>query len=597
MRAKHWAGDEDRRRTLRRVVLRVAGGLVLLIAIGCLVLAYEGFQARGALTRAEDQAVDLRQQVAAGDVDAARSKLAELKDSTREAASHTDGPLWSAAARTPLVGRNFAAVHDVSRVLREIADDGLAPLVDIADQVDADAFSPRNGRIDIDAIRELSPGLQTADRALTRGGRELQAIDADELVGPLQGPVTELQAKVDDARSTVGAGAKAAQLIPDMLGDAGQRSYVLAFQNNAEIRSTGGLPGAFAIVRAKDGRIRLGAQGAANDFPFFDNLPIKTTADEKRLFSILLTGFWGDTTLTPDFPRSAEIMRAMIRKERSQKMDGVISLDPIALAYILEATGAVKLADGTRLTSDNAVKRLLNDVYREIPDNEAQDAYFADAASRVFDALVSGAGDSSALLAGMAKAVGENRILIESARDAEQRVIESTRVAGALPGDEGPTPHLGIFYNDATQAKLQYYLRKNTTVKATTCTADGAQSLTTTTRLKSVATKNARMLPASIVGPGTGEKRGSFRMVMSFYAPYGGLVNRLEVNGKEQPLNRFEHDGINVVSLPVLLAPGQEVTVKASMFTGKGQRGDAVFANTPGIEKTPNNVTVPSACD
>jgi hypothetical protein len=49
--------------------------------------------------------------------------------------------------------------------------------------------------------------------------------------------------------------------------------------------------------------------------------------------------------------------------------------------------------------------------------------------------------------------------------------------------------------------------------------------------------------------------------------------------------------------MPVLLAPGEEVTVKASMFTGKDQRGDAVFATTPGIEATPNNVTVPSACD
>ena len=256
--AKRWAGDEDRARPMRRsVLLRAAGGLALIVALVCLVLAYEAFQARGALTRAEDQARDLRQHVSHGDVDAARSDLAEFKDSTREAASHTDGPLWYVAARTPLVGQNFAAVQEVSRVLHMIAKDGLTPLVDIADQVNADAFSPRNGRIDIEAIRELSPGLQTADRALTRGWRELQAIDGDTLFGPLQGPVTDLQAKIDDARATVVAGSKASQLLPDMLGGSGQRSYILAFQNNAEIRSTGGLPGAYAIMRAKDGRIKL----------------------------------------------------------------------------------------------------------------------------------------------------------------------------------------------------------------------------------------------------------------------------------------------------------------------------------------------------
>jgi hypothetical protein len=575
----------------------VAGATALIVVIAGLVLVYETFQARGSLTRAEDQAQELRNHVAGGDVDAARSTLAELKDSTREAESHTDGPLWHAAARSPLVGQNFVAVQTISRSLRDISAEGLGPLVDIADRVNAQVFSPQNGRIDVDAVREVSPELQKADQALSRGWLELRDIDPDELVGPLQGPVTELQAKVDDARSTVRAGAKAARLIPDMLGGSGKRSYLLAFQNNAEIRSTGGLPGAFAILNAKDGRMSLGRQGAGGNFPFFDNLPIRTTEDEQRLYSILLTGYWGNATLTPDFPRAAEIMRSMIRQEFDQKTDGVVSLDPIALSYILEATGPVKLADGSSLSSGNAVKKLLNDVYFEISDTGAQDAYFADAARRVFDRLISGQGGSQALLEGMAKAVGENRILVASARPAEQRTLASTRIAGALAGDEGTTPHAGIFYNDATEAKLEYYLRKGTTVRATNCTRDGAQSLSTTTVLRSLVPKKARSLPKSILGPGDREKPGYFRMILTHYAPYGGLLTRLEVDGEEELMNRAEHDGLNVVSHSILLAPGQKVTVKTSMFTGKDQRDNAVFRTTPGIEATPNNVTVPSACD
>ena len=302
MRGQRWAGDEDRRRHVWRVLRWTVGGLALLVVIVGVVLAYETTQARGALIQAEDQARELKHQISAGDVDAARSNLADLKDSTRDAESHTDGPLWYLASRAPFVGQNFSAVHEVSRVLRSIADHGLSPLVDIADQVNADTFSPRNGRIDIDAVRALSPSLQEADRTLSSGWRDLAAIDADRLMGPLQGPVKELQVNIDDAHDAVGAGANAAQLIPDMLGDSGGRSYILAFQNNAEIRSTGGLPGAFAILKAKNGKLSLGGQGAGSDIGPFDDLPIKTTADEKRLYSILLTRFWGDTTLTPDFP-------------------------------------------------------------------------------------------------------------------------------------------------------------------------------------------------------------------------------------------------------------------------------------------------------
>ena len=597
MRGQRRADDEDRRRGLRNRLLLVVGGLAVLVVLAGLVLAYDIWHARAALVRAEEHAQDLRRHFSDGDVTAARSELAKLEDAARVAHSHTDGPLWSAVAETPFVGRDFAAVRTVSRVLYTISTDGLRPLVDIADRVNAKAFSPQDGRIDIDAIRSVTPGLQDSAAALTQGGRQLEQIDPEGLIGPLRGPVEAFQAKLDDARSTVQAGSKASQLIPDMLGGAERRTYALVFQNNAEIRSTGGLPGAFAILTAKEGRIRLGDQGAGSDFPPFKKLSVEPSQDEQRLYSTLLTRYWGDTTLTPDFPRGAEIMRAMIRKERDEEIDGVISVDPMALSYILEATGPVTLIDGSSLSSKNAVKRLLNDVYLEIPDAAARDAYFAAAARRVFTAVVSGKAGSEALIHGLAKGVGENRVLIESARPPEQRILASTRIAGALPGDEGTTPHVGIYYNDATETKLEYYLRKKTMVRAMRCTEEGAQSLIATTVLRSIAPRNARTLPSSILGPGTGEKRGSFRMAMTLYAPFGGEVTRLDIDGEEQPLNRAEHDGLQVVIAPVLLAPGQKMTVKASIVTGKDQRDVAVLTTTPGIEATPNNVIVPSACD
>ena len=197
----------------------------------------------------------------------------------------------------------------------------------------------------------------------------------------------------------------------------------------------------------------------------------------------------------------------------------------------------------------------------------------------------------------MGKAVGENRILISSSKKKEQEILASTRIAGALPRETGATPHVGLYLNDSTETKLEYYLHRESTVRATKCTNNGVQTLRSTTVLTSTAPKNVRTLPASILGPGTGEKPGSMRMNLRFYAPLGGLVTDLKVNGKEETINRGSHDGLNVVIVPVLLAPGQKVTVTTSMFTGEDQRNDAVFATTPGINPTPNNVKVPTACN
>ena len=51
-----------------------------------------------------------------------------------------------------------------------------------------------------------------------------------------------------------------------MLGSDGPRHYLLVVQNNAEIRSTGGLPGSFMILNAEDGKLSLGTQRAVDDF-------------------------------------------------------------------------------------------------------------------------------------------------------------------------------------------------------------------------------------------------------------------------------------------------------------------------------------------
>ncbi len=49
--------------------------------------------------------------------------------------------------------------------------------------------------------------------------------------------------------------------MPAFLGADGDRNYLYVFQNNAEVRSTGGLPGNISLVHASDGRVRDHAPG------------------------------------------------------------------------------------------------------------------------------------------------------------------------------------------------------------------------------------------------------------------------------------------------------------------------------------------------
>lgn len=586
------------RQLIRKRVLIGLGAVAIVAVLASAVIGFQTFQARKSLLVAESSAQQLKDQLKTGNGKAAATTLVQLQGSTHSARSHTDGLLWNMGGAVPFVGRNVKAVQTVSRVLDDIAKDGLPPIVEVADQINADTFSPRNGRVDIGAMKDVASRILKADVVLTQGKLDLEGIKTKGLLGPLGRPVLRLQEKINDAQSAASSGSIAARLMPEMLGGSEKRTYALIFQNNAELRSSGGLPGAFALIKARDGRINMVSQGSSTDFPYFDPPIVKLTADERSMYSNLMANFWGDTNFTPNFPRTAEIMRAMLIKKFDQKVDGVLSVDPVAMSYVLKGTGPIKLADGTMLNSENAVKLLLNGVYLKFGnDPKAQDDYFADAAKRVFNAMADGQGDALTVLEGLAKGVSENRVLVNTSRKPEQQVIASTRIAGVLPVDDGETPHVGLYLNDATETKLEYYLSRRSTVQATRCTSNGVQTLTTKTVLKSTAPKNVASLSRSIVGPNTGEKPGSMRIALSFYVPWGGNVTDLAVNGKSQTINRSTLDRLNVITLPVLLAPGQKVTVTTSMFTGENQRADAIFATTPGIESTPNNVKVASACN
>lgn len=586
-----------RRQVRRRRFVVGAGVCVLVLVLAGAILAYQGMRARTSLVRAEGQARQLEQQIGRNDAPAANITLAKLQKSTHDATSHTRGILWKIGGHAPLIGRNLAAVRTVSSALDEIVTEGLDPLVRISGKLGPRAFTLKNGKIDLTVIRSISPALADADTALRIGNKQLDDVDPDTLLGPLKGPVKDLKDKVSRAQSTTAAGLRATQLLPSMLGGSGKRSYILAFQNNAETRATGGLPGAYAVLAADDGKLRLASQGAAVDFDFFDPPVVKLTAEERGLYSNLLAGFWGDSNFTPDFPRTAQIMQAMLKKKFDKTVDGTISIDPVALSYILKGTGPVRLADGTELSSSNAVQLLLHKVYLDYADSPAkQDAFFASAAKRVFDAVTSGRGDPAAVIRELTKAVGENRILVASSHRGEQRILATSQIGGRLSGNDGATPHVGLYINDSTSAKLEYYLARKTTVSAQKCSAVGVQTLNTTTVLSSHAPKNAASLPDSILGNGTGEKPGSMRMNLRFYTPYDGQMTSLALNGRPQTINFGSQLGRQVVIVSVLLAPGETVTVTTTILTGSGQRNGAVFSTTPGIEATPNNVRVPTSC-
>lgn len=581
---------------IRRRVLLFLAAVALVVGVAAVVLAIDATGANGALNDAASQARALRRDISDGESKAAVSTLRDLQRSTTTARKKTDGPLWATASHLPFLGDSVSAVRTTAVSLDDIAQRGAPPIVKVSTSLDADLFRPDDGAFDLKKIAAVAPSVITASEVLTKNREAIDAIDPDDLIGPLRDPVDELKDAVATAQKAATSAATALRLAPDMLGDHGTRRYLVLFQNNAEARATGGIPGSVAVLTAKDGRVSLGDPVSAKDIGTFDQPVVRLTDDEKATYGTTLASDFRDITLTPDFPRTAEIAREMVRRRLDVDIDGVVSIDPVALSYALKGIGPVEVADDTTLTAANAVDILLNTVYARYEDPDKQDAFFADSAKRIFDRIIGGAGSSRRTLEGLAKSVAEGRILVWSADAAEENRLVVTKVGGHLAGRSN-APDVGVYLSDTVSSKMQYYLRYDANVTSQRCTRRGAQHLQLDVALRSTAPADATLLPAYIAGSGKRAAPGSQRVNLRIFGPRDGTFERLEVNGKPTIAGRGSDLGRPVLIHSVLLKPGQQVALAVTMTSGPGQRGDVVLSHTPGIESMPNNVRFDSTCD
>lgn len=582
------AADHKRRQSAsarhrnRRRVLAVGGVVALLLVAAVASLGFDALRARDAAAAARTEVRTLQSQIEAGDATGASTTLTGLQAHARTAYLRTHGPLWSAAGVVPWVGTNVRAVQTVSTVVDNLAAHVLPSLMKATDLVSPASLAPVNGRVNLAPLVAAAPEVIGANAAVQEAARELDEIATGSLVAPVAGPITELRSQVREVAATTATAARAVQLIPPMLGADGPRTYLLLVQNNAELRATGGMPGAIIVLKADAGEVEVVSQhSAGGSLAEFSQPVLPLSASEKALFGDGLGLYISGVTFTPDFPRSAELARAIWLRKVGGPIDGVLSIDPGVLAAVLGATGPVTLSDGTVLTADSAVKMLLNTVYLDIAKPAQQDAFFAETAASVFRAIVHGHWSPVAMISELARVAREGRLMVWSAHKNEQALLSGTVLSGALVGAQGDSPVIGVYLNDGTEAKMGYYLRTDVVATPTQCRTDGSQTVTVTVTLTNTAPANAATLPPSVVGYKTVVPPGEVQTNVLLYAPTGGHVTNVRASSGAQGVFSQTHDGLAVVGKTVQLKPGESITLDYDVVTGPGEVGTPVLRVTP----------------
>lgn len=579
-----------RTRTSRLAAL---GATVLLVLIGAWI-AFQTWKVNSDLTEAVAHAEAIQTAVEDGDEAALDRELAGLRDASARADDRTSGLTWGALTHVPVLGDDAEGIQVTSSVLRDLADDGIAPLADVANRVDT--LMPRDGAVDAVAVRELAAPVAGAQVAFADADRRLADVDPSGFTGRLQTRFADFHDQVERASRAMHTARIATELLPGMLGQDEPRRYLLAFQNNAEVRGAGGLPGAVSYIRAEDGRLSIERHVRGGIFPEKRRPVLPLSAAERELYGEVLGTYFVDAVMTPDVPRAAALMRAHAEQlYPGQPLDGVILVDTVAMAYLLEATGPLTV-DGVRLTRDNVVEELLHRTYLRL-DAQEQDAFFADVAAAAFEAFTGGIESPETLVEVLARATDERRIFLHSFDAAEQERIAGSEIAGELVTDpDVAEPQIAVTVNDTTGSKMSYFLRYDVDVQSTSC-VDGVQTFAAKARLRSLAPPDAARLPRDVTGGGVyGVPPGHQIVTLRIFGPVGGDIDGFELNAGPMDLIEVDQDGRPVGMTYLELKPGQTIDLAWRMTSGAGQTGPAALVVTPTIEKSDYATSVESAC-
>ncbi|WP_349034873.1 DUF4012 domain-containing protein [Pseudarthrobacter sp. SORGH_AS 212] len=581
---------------------------MVLITIAASWLAYKVTRVDDDLSATITLVQQLKREVSSSDAAGAASSAAQIADKTESAKKSAEDPVWTLASGLPWIGPNLSAVAEVARSADDVADLGIEPLVKIYDSLDWQELIPKSAGSNLAPLQNAAPTVSSAAYAVAASADRLNNVSSDNLLPQVAGPLDRARSELRDAATALNTAADVATIAPDMLGADGTKRYLLMIQNNAEARASGGIPGALAELTIEQGKLKLGKQSSATELGAMTPV-LAVEAEQRQIFSSRIGKYMQDVNLTPDFPTAASTARAMWQQKTGERVDGVISIDPVAFSYLLGATGPIEITNAEVkalatnrlplvLTQENIVSTLLSDVYDKIDDPEMQDAYFAGVAQEVFGSLSDAGGDAKSLVASLTRGVSDGRVLLWSASPAQQAIVGKYRVGGAISGPNVPPAGFGVYFNDGTGAKMDYFV-KRTVQLIRGCPQDGYEE--TTVRIVSTNTAPAdaaTSLPPYVTGGGHyGISPGTVQTNIIAYGPAQAHVESATIDGQKTPFAPYFHASRPVGVLAQQLAPGESTTVEFH-FAKIVQHTESNLVVTPTVQPVKDVVlpTLDASC-
>ncbi len=226
---------------------------------------------------------------------------------------------------------------------------------------DSTLVTPDSKHVSFLAIYELVVDqLGVAYEDVTQAREHIDKVYLNDVPKEYQDTFVKMRELLPLVEKSLKHGIESRSAVEELLGANGSRTYLFLFQNNNEMRATGGFIGSYGLIKINNGNIEkmivddiFNPDGQLTD-RIVPPLPIQKISADWSLH---------DSNWFIDFPLSAKKAIDFYERTGGPTVDGVIAITPAVMEKFLTITGPIALPkQGVVLTDKNFIEVLQNKI-------------------------------------------------------------------------------------------------------------------------------------------------------------------------------------------------------------------------------------------
>lgn len=283
-----------------------------------------------------------------------------------------------------------------------------------------------------------------------------QGIDASHFPSPYQDKIQALQKLLPQFNNILAHQKDYFTLAQRLLGARSYKKYLVIFQNNSEIRPTGGFIGSYAQITLNQGRV---TDLKVDDIYNIDGQLLEKVIPPKPIQKISTAWSTHDANWFFDFPTSAQKIMWFYEKTGRPTVDGVIAITPQVVKKILARIGPVHLPSYQVTIDKNNFLEVLQTVEQDYKNMGQPKRILADITPRILSKLGSmNLAEMQLLLQDLQASLAHKEILLYSQDSKLQEFIESHGWGGNVLS--GTNDYLAVVNANINGYKTDRYIHQ-----------------------------------------------------------------------------------------------------------------------------------------